>query len=201
MEKRKIIIFASGSGSNAENFVNFSRTEDSLFEVVSILCNKPDAYVLCRAERLGVPSLTFTPTQLRNNLITVSGKEISFTGYLKESGADILVLAGFLLKIPDYMIEEFSGRIVNVHPALLPAYGGKGMYGEHVHMAVIAAGEKKSGITIHLVDNKYDHGAILRQFECEVKGDDTPETLAARIHTLESQYPSVVNSYIKEIFR
>ncbi len=201
MEKRKIIIFASGSGSNAENFVNFSRTEESLFEVVSILCNKPDAYVLRRAERLGIPSIIFTSAQLKNNLITVEGKEVPFTGYLKESGADILILAGFLLKIPDYMIEEYSGRIINVHPALLPAYGGKGMYGEHVHEAVIAAGEKRSGITIHIVDNKYDHGAHLRQYECEVREDDTPETLAARIHSLESNYPSVVNDYIKETVR
>lgn len=194
-KKHKVVIFASGSGSNAENIINFSSSADN-YCVAAVFCDKPNAFVLERAKRLNVPSYVFSPSQMRNNTICANGKETSFLKLLENIGADYLILAGFLLKVPDYIIEVYHNRILNIHPALLPAYGGKGMYGEHVHKAVIAAGEKESGITIHVVDNQYDHGNIVYQATCEVTNTDTPESLAAKIHELEKAYPEVIAGYI-----
>lgn len=149
-----------------------------------------------RAKRLGVSSFIFTAKQMRSNTISVEGTETSFSGLLADLKTDYIILAGFLLKVPDYLIEAYPARILNIHPALLPAYGGKGMYGEHVHKAVIEAGEKQSGITIHVVDNQYDHGTAVYQATCEVTPADTPETLAAKIHCLEKAYPQVIADYI-----
>ncbi len=193
-----IIIFASGSGSNAENIICHSRADGhAAYNVKAIICNKSDAFVLKRAEKLGIPAYLQKASELRDNHITINGIERNFTDFLTELEADYLILAGYLVKIPEYLVNAYPEAILNVHPALLPAYGGKGMYGEHVHQAVIAAGEKRSGITIHLADSLYDHGKIIYQAECPVTPEDTPETLAAKIHTLEAAYPQVIEDYIK----
>lgn len=186
-----IAVFASGSGSNAENLV--SHFKDSTVGRISlILSNKKDAYVLQRAERLGVPYSTFTYKEFQD-----SEKILSI---LDEYRIDFIILAGFLLKVPQYLLTRFPNRILNVHPALLPKYGGKGMYGEHVHQAVIAAKEKQSGITIHVIDENYDCGRTIYQSICSISDDDTPESLAAKIHELERAYPQVAEDYIIKEF-
>lgn len=197
--KKNIVVLASGSGTNAENIINFSKLDTSVFNVVSVMCNKADAYVLTRAKNHNIPSIVFSSKELKENKLTVNGTEMTFSGYLKEEKIEYIILAGFLLKIPTYLIEEYKGKILNIHPALLPNYGGKGMYGEHVHQAVIAAKEKKSGITIHIADEHYDHGQTIHQSECEISPEDTPETLAQKIHELESIYPTIINNFIKSI--
>ena len=197
--KKNIVVLASGSGTNAENIINFSKLDTSVFNVVSVMCNKADAYVLTRAKNHNIPSIIFSSKELKENRLTVNSTEMTFSGYLKEEKIEYIILAGFLLKIPTYLIEEYKGKILNIHPALLPNYGGKGMYGEHVHQAVIAAKEKKSGITIHIADEHYDHGQTIHQSECEISPEDTPETLAQKIHELESIYPTIINNFIKSI--
>lgn len=195
---KNIAILASGNGSNAQNIIeyfNFGKncsTDDlNLASVKIIICNKPDAYVITRAENLNIPAVI-----LKKEELTTSPQPL--LDLLKEHSTDYIVLAGYLLKIPSGLIDEYPQRIINIHPALLPAYGGKGMYGHHVHEAVIAANEKESGITIHLVDNDYDSGKILLQARCSVDPDDTPQSLAAKIHALEySNFPQTVAKYIK----
>lgn len=194
----KITILASGSGSNAENIIRFSTTPEARYSVASVLCNRRDAFVLERAARLGIPHHCFTAKEFRENTIRIENEEMKFTDYLKRNDIGYIILAGFLLKVPDYLIEIYPEKILNIHPALLPSYGGKGMYGEHVHRAVIAAKEKRSGITIHLADRHYDHGRIVYQAECEITEGETPESLAAKIHSLESIYPAIINTYISE---
>jgi len=201
-----IAIFASGNGTNAENIM--TRFRDSGPARVSlILSDRTDARVLERAARFGVPTATFSAWDLRENVWPGTGTVSSafalpqqmprtISGLLRHYGIGVIALAGFLLKVPPYLLEEYPGRILNIHPALLPAYGGKGMYGMHVHEAVIAAGEKESGITIHLCDEQYDHGAILYQARCGITPDDTPESLAAKIHELERTYPEVIEKFI-----
>lgn len=190
-----IAIFASGSGSNAENIINFSRTAGT-YSVKGIFCNNSSAFVLERAKRLNIPSYIFTSSQLKEDRITIGGQETPLTEFLDRLGTDYVILAGFLLKIPEYLINKYPRRILNIHPALLPAYGGKGMYGEHVHNAVIAAGEKESGITVHIVDSHYDHGEIIYRNSCGITPEDTAESLAAKIHELEKAYPQVISDYI-----
>ncbi|OQB31913.1 MAG: Phosphoribosylglycinamide formyltransferase [Bacteroidetes bacterium ADurb.Bin174] len=174
-----IALFASGSGSNVENIVRyFSDKPDFHFPV--IISNKSDAFVHQRAKTLHIPSFTFT-------------KDDFFDGHkiltlLKEYQVDFIVLAGFLLKIPPTIISAFPDKIINIHPALLPKFGGKGMYGHHVHHAVIEAGETQSGITIHYVNEHYDEGNIIFQAVCEVLPEDTPDTLANKVHALEYEY-------------
>lgn len=182
-----IAVFASGSGSNAENLVNHFK-DSSVGRVSVILSNKKDAYVLQRAERLGIPSATFTYKEFQDPKVILS--------IMDEYHIDFVILAGFLLKVPEYLLERYPDRILNVHPALLPKFGGKGMYGEHVHQAVIAAKEKQSGITIHVIDQNYDCGRTIYQSICTVHEDDTPETLASKIHELEKAYPQVAEDYI-----
>lgn len=198
MEKHtaNIAIFASGSGSNAENIINFSNTSGT-YCVKAVFCNNKTAYVLERAKRLGVPSYIFSAQEFKNGTITIGGIECGFAGLLDTLDIDYIILAGFLLKVPDSLVSLYPGRILNIHPALLPAYGGKGMYGEYVHKAVIAAGENRSGITIHIVDNHYDHGETIYQDSCEITPEDTPESLAAKIHELEKAYPKVIDDYIR----
>lgn len=188
VRKRRIAIFASGAGSNARKIVEHLRGHARL-EVVLVVCNKPGAGVIGIAAEQGVPVLMIE-------------KENFFRGnaYLDElrfrHQIDLIVLAGFLWKVPAALVEAYPGRIVNIHPALLPKYGGKGMYGHHVHAAVIAAGETESGITIHLVNERYDEGAILFQAHCSVEPSDTPDTLAQKIHTLEhAHFPGVVEEW------
>lgn len=188
---KKIAIFASGSGSNAENIIQYFRQTDEV-EVVCVYTNKPTAYVLERAEKLNVPSKVFTKKELT--------AEDGVVADLKASGVDLVVLAGFLLLVPQVLVHAFPNRIINIHPALLPAYGGKGMYGKFVHEAVIANKEPKSGITIHYVNEKYDDGAVIFQAACDVEEHDTPDSLAQKIHALEHQYfPEVIHNCIKEL--
>jgi phosphoribosylglycinamide formyltransferase-1 len=186
-----IAIFASGSGSNAEQIIRYFST-NSEHSVKLVLSNRADAFVLERAARLGVPSMVFdrqTFYQTRKVLDS-----------LREAGADVLVLAGFLWLVPDYLLTSFPQRIINIHPALLPEFGGKGMYGMRVHESVIREGRKKSGITVHLIDEEYDRGRILFQAECPVLQGDTPDDLAGRIHQLEHRYfPEVINEYLRNL--
>ena len=162
------------------------------------MCNRKDAYVLTRAERLGIPHYTFTASEFRDNTLIYNNSARKLTDVLHELGTDYLILAGFLLKVPDFLIKEWPERILNIHPALLPSYGGKGMYGEHVHKAVIEAGEKESGITIHVVDSQYDHGRTIYQARCTVTPEDTPETLFSKVHELERAYPEVIEKFVSQ---
>ncbi|HIZ86830.1 MAG TPA: phosphoribosylglycinamide formyltransferase [Candidatus Coprenecus pullistercoris] len=199
MEKvPNIVILASGSGTNAENIIRWSQNRGT-YRIAAVMSNRKDAYVLTRAENLGVPYCTFTASEFRNGTLTYNGESRRLTDVLEELGTDCIILAGFLLKVPDYLIEAYPERILNIHPALLPSYGGKGMYGGHVHQAVIAAGEKESGITIHIVDKQYDHGKTIYQARCTVTPEDTPETLFAKVHELERAYPEVIEKYISQL--
>lgn len=181
-----IAIFASGAGSNARKIIeHFNTAGNTVARVVLVLCNKPGAGVLAIADEAGIPSL------LINRAEFLQGG--AYLSDLREKKVNLLVLAGFLWKIPDALIDAYPRAIVNIHPALLPEFGGKGMYGQHVHEAVITAGRMESGITIHYVDGHYDNGDIIFQAKCEVSGNDTPSTLAKRIHSLEHlHYPGVI---------
>lgn len=181
---KKIAIFASGSGSNAENIIQYFAQKPQ-FCVKSVFCNVPDAYVLERAKKYRIPSFVFNQEEFRN--------PDKVFRQLQEQEIDFIVLAGFLWLMPSFITAAWPNKIVNIHPALLPAYGGKGMYGHHVHEAVIAAGEKESGITIHYVNDHYDQGAIIFQAKCPVLPTDTPDDLAARVHELEYRYfPQII---------
>ena len=185
---KKIAIFASGSGSNAENIVEYFNQNPEIC-VKMILCNVPDAYVLERAQKHNLPAIIFNREELRN--------PEKILRRLQQEEIDFIMLAGFLWLMPNCIVAAFPNRIVNIHPALLPAYGGKGMYGHHVHEAVIAAGEKESGITIHYVNNHYDEGSPIFQAKCPVLPDDTPDDLAARVHELEyAHFPRVIEETI-----
>lgn len=175
----RIVIFASGNGTNAENIIRYSLQEKSYF-VAAVFSNNPEAYVLERAKNLGTETFIFTKKQL-----TESNEVLE---KLKEVKADWIVLAGFLLMVPQNIISYRENRIINIHPALLPKFGGKGMYGMNVHKAVIDSGEHQSGITIHFVNSNYDEGNVVFQAICEVTSDDTPETLAQKVHELEHKY-------------
>lgn len=184
----RIAIFASGSGSNAEKITEYFKNNDKI-DVSLILTNNPKAYVLERARRLQVPAVTFNREELRN-----TDKVIQI---LKDHKVDFVVLAGFLLLIPENLVEAYPNRIINIHPALLPKFGGKGMYGDKVHEAVKSAGERETGISIHYVNSKYDEGEIIFQAKCPVTEEDTPETVAGKVHQLEYQhYPQVIESVI-----
>lgn len=185
-----IAVFASGSGTNAENIIRFFRTHEKI-SVKTVLSNRPSAGVLERASALGVETLTFTRDEF-----TGSDRIICA---LKERDISFIVLAGFLWLVPENLVRAYRGRIINIHPALLPKYGGKGMYGSRVHEAVISGGEKKSGITIHHVNERYDDGDIILQATCPVEPGDTPETLASRIHELEYEhYPKVIEMLLSD---
>lgn len=183
-----LAIFASGTGTNAARIIEHFRGSSKV-KVCLIVCNKPGAGVLGLAEREGIPSLLIE-------------KEVFFRGgaYVDELRAKkigFIVLAGFLWKIPEALVKAFPGKIVNIHPALLPKYGGKGMYGRFVHEAVIAAKDKESGITIHYVDEHYDHGQPIFQAKVIIDPGDTPETLAQKIHLLEYEhFPRVIEEVI-----
>ncbi len=188
---KRIAIFASGSGTNVENIaLHFAKI--SSVKISAILCNNPDAFVLKRAENLKIPSLVFS----KNDFYS-SEKVVQF---LKEKEIDLIVLAGFLWLIPNTLISEFPNRIVNIHPALLPKYGGKGMYGSRVHEAVVSNDEMETGITIHLVNEKYDEGKTLFQAKCQVTPEDTAETVANKVHELEYKYfPKVIEDIVREL--
>ena len=185
---KRIVIFASRSGSNAQQISEYFSGSD-VARVVAIFSNRKDAYVIQRANNLKIPAVIFNRTDFYEN-DTVLDK-------LNDICPDLIVLAGFMWKVPEKIVDVFPRRIVNIHPALLPKYGGKGMYGEHVHRAVIENREKQSGITIHYVNENYDEGAIIIQATCDVNANDTPETLAEKIHALEYEhYPKTVEQVL-----
>lgn len=185
---KNIAVFVSGSGSNAENIVNFFRNSD-LARVTAFFSNKKDAFALERACNLGVPSLYFNRNDFYN-----SDKILRA---LKEQNTDIVVLAGFLWLVPQHIIESYQGRIINIHPALLPKFGGKGMFGMNVHNAVVENKEKETGITIHYVNSHYDEGDVIYQERVEVLPTDTPDDVAKKVHELEYKYfPSVIEKLI-----
>jgi len=179
---KRIVIFASGSGTNAENLIKFFQSRDNT-SVILVLTNNPHAKVLERCKKLNVSTLAFN--------------KISFTetddvlNILKASQPDLIVLAGFLWKFPEFILNTFPNKVINIHPALLPKYGGKGMYGKFVHEAVVENNEKESGITIHYVNENYDEGAIIFQEKCSVSKADTADDVASKIHKLESERSKV----------
>lgn len=177
--KKKIIIFASGSGSNAQRIVEYFADNDSVV-VSSILTNNPKAGVIERAQKLGVDCLLFNRDDFYNSH--------RIKDFIQKINPDLIILAGFLWKFPENLTRDFQGKIINIHPSLLPKYGGKGMYGMNVHRAVIENNETQSGITIHFVNENYDEGKVLFHKEVHITPQDTPETLAEKIHQLEYQY-------------
>lgn len=189
---KRVVIFASGSGSNAQRIVEFSKTDISAFSVEAIFCNNPNAFVIERAKQLEVPCIVFNRSEFNQT------DSNSILQILSDIKPDLIVLAGFLWLVPKCIIDEFSGKIINIHPALLPKYGGKGMYGEIVHNTVIENKEKESGITIHYVTEKYDDGDIIVQKSCMVNSDDTANSLAQKIHQLEHEwFPIAINELLK----
>ncbi len=184
----RLAVFASGAGSNAAKIIAYFRGHATI-RVAVVACNKPGAGVIHIAESNQVPVLMLEKeTFFRGN---------GYTDELTGLGINFIVLAGFLWKIPASLITAYPRKIINIHPALLPLYGGKGMYGEHVHASVLAAGDKESGITIHYVDEHYDSGDIIFQARCSVDNLDTPATLATRIHALEHlHYPDVIEKVV-----
>lgn len=186
--QRNIAIFASGSGSNAQNIIEQLEGKSSL-HFPFILTNKSDAYVLERARKLGIPGHYFPKSTFDQ------GEEL--VSFLREHAIDGIVLAGFLLKVSAPLLEAYPNKIINIHPALLPHYGGKGMYGHHVHEAVKNAGETESGITIHYVNDQYDAGDIIFQAKCAVLPTDSADDIAAKVHELEyAHFPHI----IQEVF-
>ena len=185
-----IAIFASGSGSNAENIATYFK-ENKQVNVSLFLTNKADAFVVERAKKLGIAYKIFNKNDFyqTNNVLNV----------LKDNKVDFVVLAGFLWLVPESLMAAYPNKMVNIHPALLPAYGGKGMFGDHVHRAVVENGEKESGITIHYVNAEYDKGAIIFQAKCSVEPTDTPEMVAEKVHALEYRYyPEVIERVLLE---
>lgn len=186
-KKCRIAILASGEGGNAEAIVRHFMGHPTM-EVALMVCNKKTAGVYARMAKYGIPCHTIGKTEWQPGS---EGKQVLELMHREEVG--LIVLAGFLAYIPETIVSAYEGRIINIHPSLLPKYGGKGMWGHHVHEAVIAARETVSGITIHHVTEKLDDGGIIFQAQCEVRSDDTPDTLASRIHQLEHEhYPRIV---------
>jgi phosphoribosylglycinamide formyltransferase-1 len=179
-----IAIFVSGSGTNCENIIRHFQGSESI-SIKLVVSNRSDAYALERAKRLGVPSAIVPKAKLNDPDVILP--------LLKEYGIDFIVLAGFLPLIPDFLIDAYPRRIVNIHPALLPKHGGKGMWGHHVHEAVKAAGDTETGITIHYVSPVCDGGEIIAQFSTPVAPDDTPDTIADKVHVLEmAHFPEML---------
>ncbi|MDE6354062.1 MAG: phosphoribosylglycinamide formyltransferase [Prevotella sp.] len=186
-----IAIFVSGNGTNCENIIrHFDGSSD--VRVVLVLSNRADAYALVRAVSLGVRTAVMDKTAFRN--------EESLTELMERHNVDFIVLAGFLLMIPPFLIARYPHRIVNIHPALLPKYGGKGMYGRHIHEAVKSAGETETGITIHYVSEVCDGGEIIFQARTAVTPEDTPEDIAAKVGRLEQEhYPEVIGNVVRQL--
>lgn len=184
----RIAVFASGSGTNAEEIFKYFRSNPAI-QVVLLLSNNPQAYALERAKKFNIPAKVFTRSEFRES------EEVLI--WLQKRSVTHIVLAGFMWLVPDYLIKSYPHRIINIHPALLPKFGGKGMYGMNVHEAVKAAGEKETGITIHEVNEHYDEGKILFQARCTVGQEDTPEQIAEKVHALEyAHYPGVIEEWI-----
>ena len=188
MTKKRLSIFASGSGSNAEKFFEHFQNHPQI-EIVSVFTNNKSAGVIERANRFGIPHHVY------NRSYWETGEEI--IRILKEEKADFIVLAGFMLLIPQQLVKEFNNKIFNIHPALLPKFGGQGMYGSNVHKAVKAAGETESGLTIHFVNEHYDEGKIIFQEKCQLNPTDSAEDIAAKVLKLEHKnYPKVVEQEV-----
>ncbi|MBQ3771577.1 MAG: phosphoribosylglycinamide formyltransferase [Bacteroidaceae bacterium] len=187
-KKIRLAVFVSGGGTNLENIINYFSADEQV-EVSMVVSNKADAYALQRAKNHGIPNVVINRKQFAEDEATVMAA-------VKD--CDFIILAGFLVKVPDYLIDAYPKRIINIHPALLPKYGGKGMYGHHIHEAVKAAGEKETGITIHFVNNELDAGEHIAQFKVTLSDEDTADTIAAKIHELEqAHFPKVIESVIK----
>lgn len=187
---KKIVLLASGSGSNAENIARYFEDSD-IARVTGIYTNNPQAGVIDRARKLGVPWTVFSEDELLNGALRDK---------LQQRGADLIVLAGFLKMIPENLLEAYPQRIINIHPSLLPDYGGAGMYGKHVHQAVIENEEETSGITIHYVDQAYDEGEIIFQEEVEIDGEDTWEDVEYKVRQLEHKhFPEVIEYILKDL--
>ncbi len=181
---KNIAIFASGAGSNAQKIIDHFK-ESNIAKVTLILCNKPEAGIFQIAAKENIPAVLIEKEPFF--------RADDYVQLLQQAQIDLVVLAGFLWKVPANLVQAFANRIINIHPALLPKYGGKGMYGHFVHEAVISAGDKESGITIHYVNEKYDDGATILQERCEITPDDTPATLARKVQVLEhAWYPVIV---------
>jgi len=186
--KANVAVLASGGGSNAEEIFKYFRNHPDI-KIRCVLTNNPQAYVLERAKRFDIPTVVFTRTEFSD--------PDKLLGWLAEKEVTHIVLAGFLWLIPDFLIRAFPDKIVNIHPALLPKYGGKGMYGNRVHAAVKESGDKCTGLTIHLVNEKYDDGRILFQAKCDVSEEDTPSDIARKVLHLEhASYPMVIEGWI-----
>ena len=186
---KNIAVLASGSGTNAENIIRYFREKGSA-RVALVLTNRQNAFVLERAKGLGVPCVWFAKSDWESGELVLST--------LREHDIDFVVLAGFLARVPDNILHAYPNKMINIHPSLLPKFGGKGMYGDRVHEAVIASGEKESGITIHYTNEHYDEGGIICQQKCPVLPGDTPEELAQRIHRLEYEYyPKVIEELVE----
>ncbi|RYE30000.1 MAG: phosphoribosylglycinamide formyltransferase [Sphingobacteriaceae bacterium] len=189
--KKRIAIFASGSGSNAQKIMEYFKRND-LAEVSIILTNNPEAYVLQRADNFEIP------THIFNRKAFYQTDEV--VKILQKLNIDLVVLAGFLWLVPQNLLEAFPGKIINIHPALLPNYGGKGMYGDHIHRAVLAAREKESGISIHFVNEHFDEGEMIQQFRFKIEPKDELENIRFKIQQLEHQhYPKVIEQVLKKL--
>ncbi|MCD2258403.1 phosphoribosylglycinamide formyltransferase [Psychroserpens luteolus] len=187
---KRIVIFASGSGTNAENLIKFFHNRENA-SVIQVLTNNPHAKVLDRAKKLKISALSFNKTAFTgtNDVLHI----------LKSAQPDLIILAGFLWKFPEHILKEFPNKVINIHPALLPKYGGKGMYGMYVHEAIVANKEKETGITIHYVNEHYDEGAIIFQAKCDVEASDSAQDVAHKIHELEMEhFPKVVEKLLNE---
>ena len=184
---KKIVIFASGSGTNAENIIKYF-AETEIARVEAVFTNNPNAKVLERAKNYGIATGIFSKEELNESKVLQIINNIQ---------PDLIILAGFLLKFPDNIIAKYPNKIINIHPALLPKYGGKGMYGMHIHRAIVGNKEKETGITIHYVNENYDEGNILFQKNVVLSGDETPEEVAEKIHELEQKYfPEVIEKLL-----
>lgn len=187
---KNIAIFASGNGSNAESLTKYFNNGNTA-NVKLIVCNNKNALVLQRAKNLNIEALIMPKEHL------CSENPVELLEILESRKIDYIILAGYLLKIPLALVNKYTHKIINIHPALLPKYGGKGMYGMNIHKAVVEAKEKETGITIHLIDEIYDNGEVIFQTSCSVEPDDTPEIVAKKISLLEQTYfPKVVEEYI-----
>ena len=186
---KNLAIFVSGSGTNCENIIRyFQKSED--VRTVLVVSNRDDAYALVRAMNLNVPAVVLKKDRFNDENVLLP--------LLREYNVDYVILAGFLLMAPSFLIREYDHKIINIHPALLPKYGGKGFYGEHVHEAVVAAKETYSGITIHYVNELYDSGEIIFQAKIALNDHETPDTVAAKIHVLEqANFPVIIEQVLK----
>lgn len=178
-----IAIFVSGKGTNCENIIKFFKG-NALINVSLVISNRSDAYALVRAAKYNIPCKVLQKDDINNESIMIS--------LLEFYNIKFIVLAGFMLMIPDFITEKFNRKIINIHPSLLPKFGGKGMYGHRVHEAVKAAGEKETGITIHYVSNVCDGGEIIAQFKTSILPNDTPEDIEYKVHTLEQKYFPII---------